>query len=43
MIATDVKSHFNEVKTYQYAAKDVERKIDKHSGLNIINLIIINK
>ncbi|XP_022170355.1 endoplasmic reticulum-Golgi intermediate compartment protein 2 [Myzus persicae] len=32
VVATDVKSHSNEIKTYQYSAKDIQRKIDHNSG-----------
>ncbi|XP_025421917.1 endoplasmic reticulum-Golgi intermediate compartment protein 2 isoform X2 [Sipha flava] len=32
VVATDVKSHSNEIKTYQYSAKDIQRIIDHNSG-----------
>lgn len=32
VVATDVKSHSNEIKTYQYSAKDIQRIIDHTSG-----------
>jgi len=32
VVATDVKSHSNEIKTYQYSAKDIQRVIDHNLG-----------
>lgn len=32
VVATDVKSTANNVKTYQYSAKDLKRSIDHKSG-----------
>jgi len=32
VVATDVKSHLNEIKTYQYSAKDIQRIIDHKVG-----------
>lgn len=32
VVATDVKSHSNEIKTYQYSAKDIQRIINHTSG-----------
>lgn len=32
VVATDVKSHSNEIKTYQYSAKDIKRIINHSSG-----------
>jgi len=41
VVATDVKSHSNEIKTYQYSAKDIQRVIDHNLGLyNIFRVYI---